>query len=101
MIIDDGEDRLYVADTGNDRVRIFELTDGSNCPSGTDEVVNDEVCFVDDFGSVGNDEGKFNEPSGLAFDEDNNLLYVADTDNDRIQVFEMVQEIHVQVVLMR
>jgi DNA-binding beta-propeller fold protein YncE len=50
MTIDDSNDMLYVADTGNNRIRIFELTDGDNCPSGTDEVINDEVCFVDDFG---------------------------------------------------
>ncbi|MDH3780543.1 MAG: fibronectin type III domain-containing protein [Nitrosopumilus sp.] len=90
LVIDDSEDILYVADTGNNRIRMFELTDGDNCPSGTDEVVNNEVCFVDDFGSSGSGDGKFNEPTGLAFDEDENMLYVADTDNNRIQVFEIV-----------
>ena len=90
MIVDESEDILYVADTGNNRIRIFELTDGDNCPSGTDEVVNDEVCFVDDFGSSGSTDGKFDEPTGLAFDEDENMLYVADTENNRIQVFEIV-----------
>ena len=90
LVIDDSEDILYVADTGNNRIRMFELTDDDNCPSGTDEVVNDEVCFVDDFGSFGNDEGEFDEPSGLTFDEDENMLYVADTENNRIQVFEII-----------
>jgi len=90
MVIDDGEDILYVADTDNHRIQIFELTNGSNCPSDTDEIVNDEVCFVDDFGSAGSGDGRFDEPSGLAFDEDNDLLYVADTENNRIQVFEIV-----------
>jgi len=90
MIIDDGEDILYVADTGNNRIRMFELIDGDNCPSGTDEVVNDEVCFVDDFGSAGSADGRFDEPAGLAFDEDENMLYVADTENNIIQVFEII-----------
>ena len=90
MVIDNDNDILYVSDTDNDRIRMFELTDDSNCPSGTEEVVNDEVCFVEDFGSAGSGDGKFNEPSGLAFDEDNNLLYVADTENNRVQVFEIV-----------
>ena len=90
MIIDNDNDILYVSDTDNDRIRMFELTDDSNCPSDTEEVVNDEVCFVDDFGSAGSSDGRFNEPSGLAFDEDNNLLYVADTENNRVQVFEIV-----------
>ena len=46
--------------------RMFELTDGDNCPSGTDEVVNDEVCFVKEFGSSGSGDGRIDEPSGLA-----------------------------------
>ena len=90
MVIDDSEDILYVADTGNNRIRMFELTDGDNCPSGTDEVVNDEVCFVEEFGSSGSADGRFDEPTGLAFDEGENMLYVADTDNHRIQVFEII-----------
>ena len=90
MVIDDSNQILYVADTDNNRIRIFELTDGDNCPSGTDEVENDEVCFVDDFGSSGSTEGKFDKPKGLTYDDDNDLLYVADTDNNRIQVFEII-----------
>ena len=90
MVVNDSDQILYVADTENNRIQIFELTDGDNCPSGTDEIVNDEVCFVEEFGSSGNDDGEFDEPSGLAYDEDNDLLYVADTENNRIQVFEIV-----------
>ena len=90
LVIDDSMNVLYVADTDNNRIQMFQLTDGSSCPSGTDEIESREVCFIDNFGSSGSGDGRFNEPSGLAFDEDNNLLYVADTDNDRIQVFEMV-----------
>ena len=74
LVIDDDGDRLYVADTGDDRIRIFELTDGSSCPSGTTEVVDDEVCFVDDFGESVSADREFDRPSGLVFDEDNNLL---------------------------
>jgi DNA-binding beta-propeller fold protein YncE len=89
MVIDNSNQILYVSDTGNDRIIIFELVSGTTCPSGTDEVV-DGVCFVEEFGSTGTDEGEFDEPGGLAYDSVNDLLYVADTDNDRIQVFEIV-----------
>ncbi len=92
MIIDNSNDILYVTDTGNDRIVIFELVTGTTCPSGTEKVV-DGVCFVEEFGSTGSDEGEFDDPTGLAFDEDNDLLFVADTDNDRIQVFEIVDGI--------
>ncbi|WP_246271138.1 fibronectin type III domain-containing protein [Nitrosopumilus cobalaminigenes] len=89
MIIDNSNEILYVSDTGNDRIVIFELVSGNTCPSGTDEVV-DGVCFVEEFGTSGNDDGEFDEPRGLAYDSVNDLLYVSDTDNDRIQVFEIV-----------
>ena len=80
---------LYVTDSGNDRIVIFELVTGTTCPSGTNEVV-DGVCFVEEFGTSGNDEGEFDDPAGLAYDSTNDLLYVADSDNNRIQIFEIV-----------
>ena len=89
MIIDNSEEILYVTDSGNDRIVIFELVTGTTCPSGTEESV-DGVCFVEKFGSVGNDDGEFDDPSGLAFDSTDDLLYVADTDNNRIQIFEII-----------
>ena len=84
------QDILYVADSNNHRIQIFELTDGDDCPRDTDEIIKDEVCFVDNFGSSGSGNGRFDEPEGLAFDTTNDLLYVADTDNNRIQVFEII-----------
>jgi len=90
MIIDNTNEILYVSDSGNNRIVIFELVTGTTCPNGTEEVV-DGVCFVEEFGSEGNDEGEFDEPTGLAYDSENDLLYVSDSDNDRIQIFEMVE----------
>ena len=89
MVIDNSQQMLYVADSGNDRIVIFELVTGTICPRGTEEVV-DGVCFVEKFGSLGNDEGKFDNPAGLAYDSTKDLLYVADSDNNRIQIFEIV-----------
>ncbi|MGY5144310.1 MAG: fibronectin type III domain-containing protein, partial [Candidatus Nitrosopumilus sp. bin_32a] len=89
MIIDNSNQILYVSDSGNDRIVIFELVTGTTCPSGTDEAV-DGVCFVEEFGTTGTDDGEFDDPAGLAYDTANDLLYVADSDNDRIQVFEIV-----------
>ncbi len=89
MVIDNSNQILYVSDTGNDRIIIFELVSGTTCPSGTDEVV-DGVCFVEEFGTSGTGDGQFDDPAGLAYDSVNDLLYVSDSDNDRIQVFEIV-----------
>ena len=88
MVIDESNDILYVADTENHRVQIFELTDGDNCPSGTDEIVNDEVCFVDSFGSSGSGDGRFDMPTDLVIDKDSGDVYVVDSDNNRVQRFQ-------------
>ena len=45
--------------------------------------------FSLEFGSFGTGDGKFKSPSGLALDTGSNLLYVADTDNDRIQIINI------------
>ncbi|MCL5999829.1 MAG: TIGR03663 family protein [Chloroflexi bacterium] len=70
-IVLDAQGRLYVSDTGNKRIQIFDR-DGN---------------FVSQFGKSGTAEGEFNEPVGLAIDATGNI-YVADTWNQRIQVFD-------------
>ena len=86
-VADGSRQTLFVADTGNDRIVMFELTKRSSCPDGTTRVA-DGVCFAGEFGSRGSGEGEFDAPTGLAADRASGLLYVSDTDNDRIQVFK-------------
>lgn len=62
---------VYVADTGNKRIAIFE-------PDGR---------YVGEFGEGGPFEGQFDEQVGIDFGPDG-LLYVADTWNSRVQVFD-------------
>jgi len=62
--------RIYVADTGNHRVQVFE-------PDGT---------FAFGWGSFGEAEGQFNEPWGIGVAADGRV-YVVDTWNHRIQIF--------------
>jgi DNA-binding beta-propeller fold protein YncE len=66
----DGEGRIYVADSNNCRIQIFE-------PSG------DLFKIVGGVGSIG---GLFATPQGLYLDSSDRML-VADTRNHRIQVF--------------
>ena len=88
LAISNNGKNLYVVDNKNDRIKIYELTGGSNCPSGTDDVVDDEVCFDEEFGSTGTSTGKFDEPTGLVIHKDNGDVYVIDSENNRVQRFQ-------------
>ena len=67
-------DRVYVADTGNKRIRVYAL-------QGLDAL------HQFDIGRGGSGEGELDEPSGLAIHSDGRL-FVADTWNRRIAVFD-------------
>ncbi len=66
----DAEGLVYVADTGNKRVRVYTA----------------QGEYVRDIGGGGTGPGQLNEPVGLAIHPDGRL-FVADTWNRRIQVF--------------
>jgi len=63
--------QVYVTDTGNKRVQVFD-SDGR---------------FIAQFGGLGVLEGKMDEPVGVALDAEGRI-YVADTWNQRVQVFD-------------
>ncbi|HNT75322.1 MAG TPA: TIGR03663 family protein [Anaerolineae bacterium] len=64
------EGAIYVADTGNQRVQVFDA----------------EGRFLTEFGGAGDALGRLNEPTGLAVDA-GGQVFVADTWNQRVQVF--------------
>ncbi|MFM7791249.1 MAG: 6-bladed beta-propeller, partial [Microcystis panniformis] len=61
---------IYVTDTNNRRVQIF----------------NDRGVFQSTFGSLGSGNGQFSLPFGIAVDS-TGKIYVSDTNNNRVQVF--------------
>ncbi|MCC6905498.1 MAG: hypothetical protein IT326_06605, partial [Anaerolineae bacterium] len=67
-VADDGT--VYVTDTGNKRIQVFDS----------------EGAFLRQIGSGGPVEGQLDEPAGIAIGPDGRI-YVADTWNQRIQVF--------------
>jgi len=66
----DQEGNLYVADTWNNRIEIFDA-DGN---------------FISTFGKAGDGPGYFSRPKGVAIDSDGHV-WVADGMQDRVQVF--------------
>jgi sugar lactone lactonase YvrE len=66
----DAEGNLYVADTWNNRIEIFDA-DGN---------------FTSTFGKAGDGPGYFSRPKGVAIDGDGHI-WVADGMQDRVQVF--------------
>ena len=63
--------RLYVVDSANFRVAVFEA-DGT---------------FVRNFGSIGRRLGQFSRPKGIAVDRDNHI-YVSDASHGNFQIFD-------------
>ncbi|MCA9957554.1 MAG: hypothetical protein KC443_00885, partial [Anaerolineales bacterium] len=72
-VAEDG--RIYVADSGNHRIQVF-AADGS---------------YITSWGEFGTEPGQFNEPWGIAVDEQ--FVYVTDTWNHRLQKFTLNGEL--------
>ncbi|MCY3782116.1 MAG: TIGR03663 family protein [Chloroflexi bacterium] len=70
----DTSGRIYIADTGNKRIRVYTLQNG-------------EAVYEFDIGSGGSGPGELDEPSGLETHSDGRL-FVADTWNRRVSVFD-------------
>jgi DNA-binding beta-propeller fold protein YncE len=66
----DAKGRVYVADTGNKRIVVFDA----------------KGAYIAQFGTAGLDPGQFDEPVGVAVAADG-TVYVTDTWNQRIQAF--------------
>ncbi len=68
----DGQGNIFLADTVNSRVVVLDDTG--------------KVNFM--FGKLGAGEGDLNAPMALSVDSSKGLLYVADSSNNRVQVFK-------------
>lgn len=78
---------LYIADSGNHRVQIFDISTPTL------------PIYVNTIGvssQVGTDEQHFIEPSGVAVDA--NFIYVADTLNQRVQLFQRSSRSYVATI---
>ncbi len=80
LVLDPDEQYLYVADTGNQRIRKVRLSDGQ-----TSLVAGSTQGYTNATGS----EARFSTPWGLALNDNGTLLYVADRSNHRIRTINL------------
>jgi DNA-binding beta-propeller fold protein YncE len=73
----DKHDNIYVTEIGNDRVQVFDK-DGN---------------FLTMWGKKGAGNGEFGNLHGIIVDKETGWVYVADTANNRVQVFKPVAPI--------
>jgi DNA-binding beta-propeller fold protein YncE len=85
IALDSTNHRLFVSDTSNQRVLVFNL---SNTNALTDKVA-DYVIGQPDFRSsaAANTQSGVNFPRGIAFDAVHNRLFVAQSSNSRVTVY--------------
>jgi DNA-binding beta-propeller fold protein YncE len=76
----DAEGNLYVCDTMNDRIEIFDA-DGK---------------FIRTFGKPGDGPGYFARPKGVAIDSDNHI-WISDGQQDRVQVFNQESQLMISL----
>ena len=89
-VVFDGNELLYVADSGNNRIMIFDL---STIDNGEDAL---SVLGQSNFTSHENNRGlspagagSLFHPNGLALDNDRHLLFISDTSNSRVMVYDV------------
>lgn len=63
----------------------------SNMDSGYSILDNVEYSFDAAFGETGNDDGQFNNPTGITLDKEGNV-FVVDSGNNRIQKFKPISQ---------
>ena len=88
-ILTDGSDRLYISDSSNNRILIFQPAEDPNADVvyGQFGVFTTGVLNNDGSGQTGNPSAEnLNFPRGMALD-DNGGLYVADRENQRVLYF--------------
>lgn len=86
--VDSGSDRLFVADLGVNRVTVFDGVTASALVSEPADHVLGQIDFTTfDSPTVGYEDVDF--PAGMVYDAANDRLIVSETDNNRINTFDV------------
>ncbi|KKQ41038.1 MAG: hypothetical protein US58_C0006G0017 [Candidatus Magasanikbacteria bacterium GW2011_GWA2_37_8] len=77
---------LFVSELGNNRVIIYDLSDGVASGEDAYRVLGQPDFFTADYGTTAS---QLNNPHGITYESDTQKLFVADTDNQRILVYNL------------
>jgi sugar lactone lactonase YvrE len=79
----DNQGNVVVADSTNNCLQVFNPNDG---------------IYLRTIGKKGSENGQFNKPQGVAFDNTTNNIIVADTGNNRVQVLRSSDDSHIRTI---
>jgi DNA-binding beta-propeller fold protein YncE len=79
--------RLFVVDTSNSRVLVFNLDTNNNLEDKIPDFVLGQAGF--NTNTTGNTQSGMNGPVGIAYDATTNRLFVSQTNNHRITVYDV------------
>lgn len=81
--------RLFIADTGNNRVLIYDLSAANQLVDAAADMVLGQTSFSQVAANQGGSPSAntLNAPTGLFYDTTNSRLYIADTNNNRVLIY--------------
>jgi DNA-binding beta-propeller fold protein YncE len=85
LALDPTNNLLYAADSGNNRVMVFNVAPGSIANGENASYVIGQLNYTT--GTAATTQSGLNNPQGLALDTTNDVLYVGDANNNRVMVF--------------
>lgn len=85
VLYDAAHSSLFVADTGNSRVLVFSVGTITNGQNASHVIGKSDFSY----GDAGTSETEMSNPFGLALDSSGNRLFVGDTSNNRVLVFDI------------
>jgi DNA-binding beta-propeller fold protein YncE len=91
LALDTVNHRLFVSDNGNDRVLEYDLDTNDHIISHTADHILGQPDFVSNQSNQGGTASSttMSAPEGLTYDPTGNRLFVADSVNDRVLVFNL------------